>query len=114
MRAPECALWPGPRYKRPIESRATLHEATGAAEARWSPPELESLDCTLDIAAGMGMNEAVVQSTQIGAVNSWLRNQPEEVVSASVASIREALSPHADGNRVCLPAAIWLVRSTPN
>ena len=36
----------------------------------------------LDIAAGRGLEEAVVQSTQIGAVNSWLRAQPAEVVSA--------------------------------
>ena len=27
-------------------------------------------------AAGRGLEEAVVQSTEIGAVNSWLRNQP--------------------------------------
>jgi hypothetical protein len=30
----------------------------------------------LDIAASRGLEEAVVQSTEIGAVNSWLRNQP--------------------------------------
>lgn len=79
--------------------------------AGWSPPEFEALDCDLDIAAGKGISEAVAQSTQIGAVNSWLRNQPGEVVSAAVASIREALRPYTDGECVRLPAAMWLVRS---
>ena len=46
--------------------------------AGWAPPRLDKLDLDLDIAAGRGLEEAVVQSTQIGAVNSWLRNQPAE------------------------------------
>ena len=43
---------------------------------------------TLDLAraAGRGLEEAVVQSTQIGAVNSWLRGQLAEVVAAAIAS----------------------------
>jgi hypothetical protein len=51
----------------------------------------------------------VLQSTQIGAVNSWLRNQPAEVVSAAIASLREALAPYADGASVRLPGAMWLI-----
>ena len=79
----------------------------------WAPPRLDKLDCELDIAAGRGLEEAVVQSTQIGAVNSWLRGQPEEVVAAAVASIRDAFTAHMDGASVCLPSAMWLVSSTP-
>ena len=67
----------------------------------------------LDIAAGRGLEEAVVQSTQIGAVNSWLRGQPVEVVTAAIASIREAFTTHLDGASVRLPGAMWLVSSTP-
>jgi hypothetical protein len=55
----------------------------------------------------------VVQSTQIGAVNSWLRNQPAEVVAAATDSIRAALAPHRDGASVRLPGAVWLVVSEP-
>jgi len=79
--------------------------------AGWAPPRFEKLDMDLDIAAGRGLEEAVVQSTQIGAVNSWLRNQPAEVVSAAVASLREALAPYADGASVRLPGAMWLISS---
>jgi len=79
----------------------------------WAPPRFEKLDLDLDIAAGRGLEEAVIQSTQIGAVNSWLRNQPADVVSAAVASLREALAPHLDGANVRLPGAMWLVSSAP-
>ena len=81
--------------------------------AGWTPPRFEKLDIDLDIAAGRGLEEAVVQSTEIGAVNSWLRNQPTEVVSAAVASLREALEPYADGMSVHLPSAMWLISSVP-
>lgn len=81
--------------------------------AGWTPPRLEKLDCDLDIAAGRGLEEAVVQSTQIGAVNSWLRGQPAEIVAAAVASIREALMAHQEGASVRLPGAMWLVSSAP-
>src|SRR3974390_3292178 len=49
--------------------------------AGWAPPRFEKLDMVLDIAAGCGLEEAVVQSTQIGAVNNWLRNQAAQGVS---------------------------------
>jgi hypothetical protein len=81
--------------------------------AGWAPPRLDKLDRDLDIAAGRGLEEAVVQSTQIGAVNSWLRGQPAEVVTAAIASVREALAPHLDGASVRLPGAMWLVSSAP-
>ncbi len=81
--------------------------------AGWAPPRLDKLDLDLDIAAGRGLEEAVVQSSQIGAVNSWLRNQPAEIVSAAIASLREALAAHLDGASVRLPGAMWLVSSAP-
>jgi len=81
-------------------------------DAGWADPVLTKLDCDLDIAAGRGLDEAVAQSTKIGAVNSWLRNQPSEVIAAAIESLREALALHADGSHVRLPAAMWLVGSS--
>jgi hypothetical protein len=72
--------------------------------------------CDVDfgpIAAGRGLEEAVVQSTEIGAINSWLRNQPQELVAAAVTSLREELKPYADGWSVRLPGAMWLISSAP-
>jgi SAM-dependent methyltransferase len=83
------------------------------AAAGWAAPRVEKLEVELDIAAGHGLEEAVVQSTQIGAVNSWLRNQPADVVAAATESIRAALAPHRDGASVRLPGAVWLVASEP-
>jgi len=77
----------------------------------WTPPLFKKLDLDLDIAAGRGLEEAVVQSTQIGAVNGWLRNQPEVIVLGAIASLRDALSPYVDGNSVRLPGAMWLISS---
>jgi len=79
--------------------------------AGWAPPRFEKLDLDLDIAAGRGLEEAVIQSTQIGAVNSWLRNQPAEIVAAAVASLRDALAPYRKGESVRLPGAMWLIGS---
>jgi SAM-dependent methyltransferase len=79
----------------------------------WTSSRFEKLDMDFDIAAGRGLEEAVVQSTEIGAVNSWLRNQPERVASAAVASLREDLKPYADGMSVRLPGAMWLISSAP-
>ena len=83
------------------------------AAAGWAPPRFEKLDMDLDIAAGRGLEEAVVQSTEIGAVNSWLRNQPKTIVSAAVGSLREELKPYADGMSVRLAGAMWLISSAP-
>ncbi len=81
--------------------------------AGWALPRLDKLDLDLDIAAGRGLEEAVIQSTKIGAINSWLRGQSAEVVAAAIASVREALTAHLDGASVRLPGAMWLVSSAP-
>jgi SAM-dependent methyltransferase len=81
--------------------------------AGWATPKIESLNVDLDIAAAGGLDAAVDQSTQIGAVNSWLRGQPEKIISAAVASIYEALTPYVNDQSVNLPAGMWLVSSQP-
>jgi SAM-dependent methyltransferase len=81
--------------------------------AGWAPPRLDELDLDLDIAAGRGLEAAVAQSTQIGAVSSALRGQPADAVAAAILSMREALAAHLDGARVRLPGAMWLVSSAP-
>jgi SAM-dependent methyltransferase len=87
------------------------HVTDVLAAAGWAAPRFEKLDVDLDIAAGRGLGEAIVQSMQIGAVNSWLRNQPADIVSAAVTSLREALAPYAKGPGVRLPGAVWLIAS---
>lgn len=88
------------------------HVSEVLTAAGWAPPQFEKLDIDLDIAAGHGLDEAVIQTTQIGAINSWLRNQPAEVVAAAVGSLRAVLAPFEDGKHVRLPGAMWLISST--
>lgn len=83
------------------------------AASGWGTPRFEALDLELDIAAGRGLEEAVLQSTQIGAINSWLRDQPDNIQATAVASIREALEPFTTDAHVRLPGAMWLIASEP-
>jgi len=71
------------------------HVAEVITAAGWAPPRFEKLDMDLDIAAGRGLEEAVVQSIHIGAVNSWLRNQPAEVFSAVAEEVERLLDAQA-------------------
>ena len=82
-------------------------------EAGWARPTVEPLQLELDIAAGRGLDQAVVQTTKIGLVSAWLQGEPAETVAAATASIREALTSHVEGASVRLPAAMWLVTSAP-
>jgi SAM-dependent methyltransferase len=118
MRAAALHLPPRPKGEPNSPGMFAFSDPAFVAEvltaAGWSAPKMEMFDCTLDIAAGLGLDEAVVQSTQIGAVNSWLRDKPPEVISAAMTSIREAFSPFVEGSAVRLPAATWIVSSTPD
>ncbi len=80
--------------------------------AGWAPPRFERLELELDIAAGGGLGEALTQLTQIGAVNSRIRDQPPETRAAAIASMRAALAPYVRGAGVRLPGAMWMVAST--
>ena len=110
---PATAAEAGPELTRNVRLADPEHVTEVLSTAGWAPPRFEKLDMDLDIAAGRGLEEAVVQSTEIGAVNSWLRNQPAQVISAAVASLREALAPYADGVSVRLRGAMWLISSAP-
>ncbi len=89
------------------------HIARVLTGAGWSEPVIDRLDLDLDIAAGLGLDQAVDQSTRIGMVNGALRGQSEQDAAAAVAAIREDLAAHADGDAVRLPAAMWLVSTAP-
>ena len=61
---------------------------------------------------GQCLDEAVIQWTRIGTVNSWLRDQPDAIKTAARASIREAFEPYVDGASVRLTGAVWIIRSS--
>ena len=65
----------------------------------------------LDVAVGGGLEDAVRQAMTMGPASRAIQDQPDSVLAKVAESIRKALMPHAHGNTVKLPGAIWLVES---
>jgi SAM-dependent methyltransferase len=66
-------------------------------------------DFELDVAVGLGLDNAVASALEIGPASRVLDDQPEAVRKAAAAEIRAALAPHQRGASVVLDAAIWIV-----
>jgi SAM-dependent methyltransferase len=99
---------PGPfSFADPERVRRILMTA-GFREPAFSP-----VDLTLDIAAGKGLDAAIVQSVTIGAASRALRDQPEETIDKVKSALGGVLRPYVKGERVEMAAAIWLVESVP-
>jgi SAM-dependent methyltransferase len=100
---------PGPEDPGPLSfaSEARVHRILG--EAGFSGIAMEPHNLSLDIAVGRGLDAAVESTLEIGPTARALAEQPSEVRAAARVSIREALAPFASGQRVLLPASIWIV-----
>jgi SAM-dependent methyltransferase len=81
-------------------------------DAGFSHIVLTPQDLKLDIAVGRGLDAAVTTAITIGPTSRMLDGQSEAVRAAAVADIRKALAAHAEGERVPLGAAIWIVTAT--
>lgn len=81
--------------------------AAGFKDVTLTPDDLE-----LDIAVGLGLENAVSSALEIGPASRALEDQPSEIRAAATAEIRAALSPHQRGDGVWLGAAIWIVRAS--
>jgi ubiquinone/menaquinone biosynthesis C-methylase UbiE len=79
------------------------------SEAGFASIALQRQDLALDVAAGRGLEVAVKTALESGPASRALDDQPEEKVSASIDSIRDALRPLLQGNSVPLGASIWIV-----
>jgi SAM-dependent methyltransferase len=82
------------------------------AGAGFRDPEWEQADVMMDLAASGGLDAAVAYTVEIGATSRALDGQSPDLVARATQSIRGALAPYAEGMRVALPAAIWIVRAT--
>jgi SAM-dependent methyltransferase len=97
---------PGPfAFADPARVRRILGEA-GFVDIDLEPHELE-----LDIAVGRGLDAAVEAALAIGPASRMLQDQSEDVRAAAAADIRAALAAHAQGDRVPLAGAIWIVKA---
>jgi SAM-dependent methyltransferase len=81
------------------------------SEAGFDKIALTPIDLALDVAAGQGLEAALVALQQIGAASRALEGQPEALRAAAVDEIRAALAPYQRGRAVPLGAAIWIVEA---
>lgn len=79
------------------------------AEAGFVDVNLEPHEIELDTAVGRGLDTAVEAALAIGPASRMLQDQSEDVRAAAAADIRAALAVHAQGDRVPLAGAIWIV-----
>ena len=76
----------------------------------WADPSTAALDEYDLLTSAFG---AMFFGNRVAAFTNMLRGAaPDEVVSAAVAPLREALAPYADGTSVRLRGAMWLIRAT--
>lgn len=73
---------------------------------------LEPIDLQLDLASGGGLDAAVAYTLDIGATSRAIEGISDGLRASVAGSIRAALTPFVDGNRVRLAAAIWIVTAT--
>jgi ubiquinone/menaquinone biosynthesis C-methylase UbiE len=79
------------------------------SEAGFREIMMEPCTVSLDLAVGRGLEAAVQSTLEIGPSARALAEQPVAVVAAATQSIREALAPFARGERILLPASVWIV-----
>src|SRR5215471_1493762 len=70
---------------------------------------LEPVDLSFDLAEGHGLDRAVELALGMGPASRAVDGQPAELRVAAAESIRAALAPYQQGNRLPLPGAIWIV-----
>jgi SAM-dependent methyltransferase len=88
-------------------SEARVHRILG--EAGFKAIAMEPRDLSLDIAVGRGLDAAVESTLEIGPAARVLADQPPEVRTAAIRSIREALAPFVRGQAVPLSSSLWIV-----
>jgi len=98
---------PGPFAFADTDRVTRILTSAGFTAASFTP-----LDIQWDIAAGGTLDDAVMQSSEMGPAKRALADQPDDIRVAALDSVRRALAPYASPSGVTLPAAIWLVAAT--
>jgi SAM-dependent methyltransferase len=70
---------------------------------------LEPVDLVLDVGSGKGLEEAMINVTELGPASRVLRGQPEELRAEAIAAIRKLLAAREENGRIPLAVAIWVV-----
>jgi SAM-dependent methyltransferase len=103
---------PEPEEPGPFAFADTERVTRILTSAGFTAPTFTPLDIQMDLAAGGTLDDAVMQSSEMGPAKRALADQSEDIRTAARESIRRALTPYASSAGVTLPAAIWLVAAT--
>ncbi|MGY4312574.1 class I SAM-dependent methyltransferase [Bradyrhizobium sp. JR3.5] len=99
----------GPEDPGPFSFASEARVKRILGEAGFSDIAMEPCRVELDVATGRGIDAAIQGALEIGPASRALEGHPDEVRSAAIASMREALAPFVKGDSVPLPGAIWIV-----
>src|SRR5258707_1253245 len=100
---------PGPEDPGPFSFADPARVERILSEAGFAGVKLTPVDLDFDLAAGLGLDEAVKSMLEIGATSRAMQGQSVAIHDAVAASVRDVLAGHQRGDTVPLPAAIWLV-----
>jgi SAM-dependent methyltransferase len=102
----------GPEDPGPFSFASEARVQRVLGEAGFSGIEMEPCNLALDLAVGRGLDGAVEGALEIGPAARALAEQPPDVRAAAANSIREALAAFVRGQKVLLPASIWIVTAS--
>ena len=70
---------------------------------------LEPVDLSLDVGSGKGLEEAMINVTELGPASRVLRGQPADLVAKATAAIRKELIAVEKDGQILLDVALWVV-----
>ena len=100
---------PDPEEPGPFAFADTARVTRILTASGFAAPSFTPLDIQMDIAGGGALEDAVIQSSAMGPTKRALVDQPEDIRTAALESIRRTLTPYASPAGVSLPGAVWLV-----
>jgi SAM-dependent methyltransferase len=102
----------GPEDPGPFSFASEARVQRVLGEAGFSAIAMEPCNLVLDLAVGRGLDAAVEGALEIGPAARALAEQSPDVRAAAANSIREALAAFVSGQKVLLPASIWVVTAS--
>jgi SAM-dependent methyltransferase len=102
-----CLPKPDPEEPGPFAFADTERVTRILTAAGFSTPSFTKLDIRMHV--GDDLESAVRQSTEMGPAKRALADQPEDLRTAAVESIRRALASYVTSAGVTLSGAVWLV-----
>jgi SAM-dependent methyltransferase len=100
---------PAPEEPGPFSFADPARVTSILTAAGFTTPSFTPVDIHLDLAAGGTIEDAALHASETGPARRALTDQPDEIRTAAIESIRRALTPYVSPTGVQLAGAVWLV-----